>query len=240
MVTVITKERPWSRLTETSIDCREETGSEQPSPTLKVQPDLVAHNTWSPALILAEKNPQMWDCGVFCTCGKSLFCSFFCSLLCKNIYNLYHFDYLQLTKKQSSLQGRRRKWNKEQTKVIIRLIDVFCREKKPNGYSECSSAAVQSSLNSVELCSEDEQSQCTLKDLGVEAFHTAVWLTLSVTGNELNSLSLFFFYPPVAPGLCVRGRSEQSLYSYSLFFVRLLISLPLFRQWRYTNIHLHS
>lgn len=38
---------------------------------LKVQPDLVAHNTLSPALILAEKNPQVWDCGVICTCEKS-------------------------------------------------------------------------------------------------------------------------------------------------------------------------
>lgn len=32
----------------------------------------------------------------------------------------------------------------------------------------------------VEPCIEDGQSRCPLKDWGVEALHTAVWLTLSV------------------------------------------------------------
>lgn len=149
----------------------------------------------------------------------------------------------QLTKKQSSLQGRRRKWNKEQTKVIIRLIDVFCRVRARRSQMDILNAAqlpcsrLSTAWNcAVKMNRVNAPSKTWALRLSTQQFD---WHCLSQAMNSTLSLS-FFFYPPVAPGLCLRGRSEQSLYSYSLFFVRLLISLPLFQQWHYTNIHLHS
>lgn len=147
---------------------------------------------------------------------------------------------LQLTKKQNSFQGWWRKWNEEQTKVIFRLIDVFCRVQARKSQMDI--------LNAAQLpCSRlSTVWNCAVKMNRVNA-HSKTWaLRLSTQRFDWHCLSqamnstLSLFLPSCRSRVMREGHSEQSLYSYSLFFVWLLISLPLFQQWHYTNIHLHS
>lgn len=82
-----------------------------------------------------------------------------------------------------------------------------------NRWWKCSSTSVW--LSALQLCRDDDQCQCPLRNLGVECFHATVWLTPSVTCNELNSL-----FPFLTLLLSLHSRAQGS---FRPKFIHLLI-----------------